>query len=206
MAEVGLPGRRRQHGAGLRSRRRPVHRRAPGDRQDRVHRLDRDRPHGSCRRRAGNLKKVQLELGGKGANIVFDDANLDAAVQRLGVRHLPQPGAGVHRRLAADRCTKRIADEFLERFIALAASIKLGNPLDPDHRDGPADLATASRPRAALCRCRARAGRPSAHRRQGAGRPRARQRLLRRADDRRGRSLQRPGVRRKRCSARSSRC
>ena len=29
---------------------------------------------------AGNLKKVQLELGGKGANIVFDDANLDAAV------------------------------------------------------------------------------------------------------------------------------
>jgi betaine-aldehyde dehydrogenase len=29
---------------------------------------------------AGNLKKVQLELGGKGANIVFDDADLDAAV------------------------------------------------------------------------------------------------------------------------------
>ncbi len=28
----------------------------------------------------GNLKRVQLELGGKGANIVFDDANLDAAV------------------------------------------------------------------------------------------------------------------------------
>src|ERR1700742_4649054 len=29
---------------------------------------------------AGNLKKVQLELGGKGANIVFDDADLMAAV------------------------------------------------------------------------------------------------------------------------------
>jgi acyl-CoA reductase-like NAD-dependent aldehyde dehydrogenase len=29
---------------------------------------------------AGNLKKVQLELGGKGANIVFADANIDAAV------------------------------------------------------------------------------------------------------------------------------
>ena len=29
---------------------------------------------------AGNLKRVQLELGGKGANIVFDDAPLDAAV------------------------------------------------------------------------------------------------------------------------------
>lgn len=29
---------------------------------------------------SGNLKRVQLELGGKGANIVFDDANLEAAV------------------------------------------------------------------------------------------------------------------------------
>ena len=28
----------------------------------------------------GNLKRMQLELGGKGANIVFEDANLDAAV------------------------------------------------------------------------------------------------------------------------------
>src|SRR5215475_6720410 len=28
----------------------------------------------------GNLKRVQLELGGKGANIVFDDADLDAAI------------------------------------------------------------------------------------------------------------------------------
>src|SRR5258707_14734235 len=30
----------------------------------------------------GNLKKVQLELGGKGAKIVFGDANIDAVVQR----------------------------------------------------------------------------------------------------------------------------
>ena len=29
---------------------------------------------------AGNLKRVQLELGGKGPNIVFDDANIGAAV------------------------------------------------------------------------------------------------------------------------------
>src|SRR5919201_2768219 len=29
---------------------------------------------------AGNLKRVQLELGGKGANIVFEDAAIDAAV------------------------------------------------------------------------------------------------------------------------------
>ena len=38
---------------------------------------------------AGNLKKVQLELGGKGANIVFSDANLIAAVNgtAFGIFH-----------------------------------------------------------------------------------------------------------------------
>ena len=79
----------------------------PDDRQDRVHR-HRRRPGGaSCRPVAGNLKKVQLELGGKGANIVFDDANLAAAVNGSAFGHLPQPGPGLHRRLAADRCTRR---------------------------------------------------------------------------------------------------
>ena len=38
---------------------------------------------------SGNLKKVQLELGGKGANIVFGDANIDAVVQgsAFGIFH-----------------------------------------------------------------------------------------------------------------------
>ena len=30
---------------------------------------------------AGNFKRVSLELGGKSANVIFDDANLDAAVK-----------------------------------------------------------------------------------------------------------------------------
>ena len=51
---------------------------------------------------AGNLKRVQLELGGKGANIVFDDAESGRRRQWRRVRHLPQPGAGLHRRFTAD--------------------------------------------------------------------------------------------------------
>ena len=51
---------------------------------------------------AGNLKKVQLELGGKGANIVFDDANSGRGRERLGLGDLPQSGPGLHRRLAPD--------------------------------------------------------------------------------------------------------
>ena len=55
----------------------------PRRRQGRVHRLDRgrqgDRPVG---RRARN-KKVTLELGGKAANIVFDDAPIDQAVEGI---------------------------------------------------------------------------------------------------------------------------
>ena len=52
---------------------------------------------------AGNLKKVSLELGGKSPNVVFDDADLDAAIRRRGQRHLLQPRPVLLRRLAPVR-------------------------------------------------------------------------------------------------------
>ena len=52
---------------------------------------------------AGNLKKVSLELGGKSPNIVFDDADLDAAIPGAAMRHLLQPRPVLLRRLAALR-------------------------------------------------------------------------------------------------------
>ena len=85
---------------------------------------------------AGNLKKVQLELGGKGANIVFDDANLTAAVNGSAWAIFHNQGQAC---IAGSRLMlhERIADEFLERFAALARSIRLGNPLDAATEMGP---------------------------------------------------------------------
>jgi acyl-CoA reductase-like NAD-dependent aldehyde dehydrogenase len=85
---------------------------------------------------AGNLKKVQLELGGKGANIVFEDAPLRAAVNgaAFGIFHNQGQACIAGSRLILHA---RIADEFLEAFLALARSIRIGNPLDRATELGP---------------------------------------------------------------------
>jgi len=85
---------------------------------------------------AGNLKKVQLELGGKGPNIVFDDANLAAAVNGSAWAIFHNQGQAC---IAGSRLMlhEKIADAFLDKFIALAKSIRLGNPLDAATEMGP---------------------------------------------------------------------
>lgn len=85
---------------------------------------------------AGNLKRVQLELGGKGANIVFDDAVLEAAVNGSAFAIFHNQGQAC---IAGSRLLlqETIADEFLNRFLTLAKSIRLGNPLDPSTEMGP---------------------------------------------------------------------
>jgi len=85
---------------------------------------------------AGNLKKVQLELGGKGANIVFDDADLAAAVNGSAWAIFHNQGQAC---IAGSRLVlhERIAEEFLDRFLTLARSIRVGNPLDDATEMGP---------------------------------------------------------------------
>jgi aldehyde dehydrogenase (NAD+) len=85
---------------------------------------------------AGNLKKLQLELGGKGPNIVFDDADLDAAVggSAFGLFHNQGQACIAGTRLLLHAS---IADRFLDAFIALARSIRLGDPMDPRTEMGP---------------------------------------------------------------------
>ena len=85
---------------------------------------------------AGNLKRVQLELGGKGANIVFEDADLGAAVNGSAFAVFHNQGQAC---IAGSRLIlqEKVADAFLERFLALARSIRLGNPLDPGTEMGP---------------------------------------------------------------------
>ncbi len=85
---------------------------------------------------AGNLKKIQLELGGKGPNIVFADAGLRAAVGGSAWAIFHNQGQAC---IAGSRLVlhESVADAFLERFVALAQSIRLGNPLDPSTEMGP---------------------------------------------------------------------
>jgi betaine-aldehyde dehydrogenase len=85
---------------------------------------------------SGNLKKVQLELGGKGANVVFGDANIDAVVQgsAFGIFHNQGQACIAASRLIVH---ESIADDLLERFTSLARSIRIGDPLDPSTEMGP---------------------------------------------------------------------
>jgi acyl-CoA reductase-like NAD-dependent aldehyde dehydrogenase len=83
-----------------------------------------------------NLKRVQLELGGKGANIVFEDADLGAAVNGAAWAIFHNQGQAC---IAGSRLVlhERIADAFLDKFCTLARSIRLGDPLDPQTEMGP---------------------------------------------------------------------
>ncbi len=85
---------------------------------------------------AGNLKRVHLELGGKGANIVFDDADIAAAVQGSAFAIFHNQGQAC---IAGSRLLlhEAIAEEFLERFVALARSIRIGDPRQLDTEMGP---------------------------------------------------------------------
>ncbi len=85
---------------------------------------------------SGNLKRVQLELGGKGANIVFEDASLPAAINGAAFAIFHNQGQAC---IAGSRLLlhESIADAFLDGFLALARSIRLGNPLDLRTEMGP---------------------------------------------------------------------
>lgn len=77
-----------------------------------------------------NLKPVWLETGGKSPNIIFPDADLDAAANMaaFGIFFNQGEVCSANSRLLAHRSIK---DEMVERLRELAIKIKPGNPLDP---------------------------------------------------------------------------
>jgi aldehyde dehydrogenase (NAD+) len=85
---------------------------------------------------AGNLKRVTLELGGKSANIIFPDADIDAAVKAAGSGIFFNTGqvcsAGSRILAHAD-----IYDEVVERLAARAKSMRIGDPLEASTSMGP---------------------------------------------------------------------
>lgn len=85
---------------------------------------------------ASTVKKLALELGGNAPFIVFDDADLDAAVAGATLakfRHSGQTCVTPNRFLVQSG----VYDAFVERFAARAAALKAGNGLLPESDIGP---------------------------------------------------------------------
>lgn len=85
---------------------------------------------------AGNVKKVTLELGGKGANIVLDDADLELAVDGTLFAFLLMSGQACESgtRLLVH---ESIHDRFVEMLVARARTLVLGDPMNPATDLGP---------------------------------------------------------------------
>jgi aldehyde dehydrogenase (NAD+) len=88
------------------------------------------------RQTADTMKRLSFELGGKSPNIVFDDVDLDAAVDgaygaaflNMGQNCCAGSRAYVH---------AKVYDRFVERLSERAAARKVGDPFDPETEHGP---------------------------------------------------------------------
>jgi phenylacetaldehyde dehydrogenase len=85
---------------------------------------------------AGNLKKVSLELGGKSPNIVFADADLEAALKGvfMGIFFCQGEICSAGSRLFVE---DSIYDSFVNKLAELAKGVRLGHGLEPDTKMGP---------------------------------------------------------------------
>lgn len=94
-----------------------------------------------ARNGAETMKHMTMELGGKSPNIVFADANMDAALQAAfwGIFWNKGEVCVAGSRILVER---PIYDEFIEKFAQLAKDAVLGDPLDPKTQIGP--IATQS--------------------------------------------------------------
>jgi phenylacetaldehyde dehydrogenase len=85
---------------------------------------------------ANNLKMVDLELGGKSANIVFEDADLEAAAAtaQSGVWNNSGQVCTAGTRVLVQRS---IHDKFVASMIEASKKIKIGGAFDPETQMGP---------------------------------------------------------------------
>lgn len=82
-----------------------------------------------------HLKRVTLELGGKSPNIVFEDADLDAAVDGslFGIFYNTGQSCEARSRLFVH---ENIYDAFVNKFVEKAKQLKVGDPFDPNTHVG----------------------------------------------------------------------
>lgn len=85
---------------------------------------------------ATHLARVSLELGGKSPNIVFSDADLDAAANGIVAGVFAATGQSC---MAGSRLLvhQAVHDELVDRIVKRASSIRLGDPLDAATEMGP---------------------------------------------------------------------
>jgi aldehyde dehydrogenase (NAD+) len=83
-----------------------------------------------------NLKRVSLELGGKSPNVIFADADLDAAVQGayFGLFFNQGQCCCAGSRLFVE---DKVHDQFVDKLVQRAKAQKLGNPFESDTTQGP---------------------------------------------------------------------
>ena len=151
---------------------------------------------------APSFKKTHLEMGGKNVIMIMDDANLELAVDGCLWGGFGTTG---QRCTAASRVVvhEKVYRSFLDRFVARARALRVGDGLDPATPDGSVGQRGTASHRDEVRRDRP-AGRGHARvRRTPADRRSVRERLLSRADHLRRRRRRRCASRRKRSSARS---
>jgi aminomuconate-semialdehyde/2-hydroxymuconate-6-semialdehyde dehydrogenase len=85
---------------------------------------------------APTLKRVSFELGGKGANLVFADADLANAVD-WSLRAIFLNAGQVCLSGSRLYVQRQVYEEFLDRFVAGAEAMRLGDPLDEATEVGP---------------------------------------------------------------------
>ena len=85
---------------------------------------------------ADNLTRLTLELGGKSAQVVFPDADLDAAANGIIAGVFAATGQTC---MAGSRVVvhESVAEALVEKVVARAKTIKIGDPLDPETEMGP---------------------------------------------------------------------
>ncbi len=88
------------------------------------------------RRAAENVKKIGLELGGKSPNIVFADADFEAAIDGALIGIFAGTGevCSAGSRLLVERS---IHDRFVGELVSRAMAIRVGDPLDEESEMGP---------------------------------------------------------------------
>ena len=107
---------------------------------------------------AGTRKKVTLELGGKAANIVFDDAPIDQAVEGTVNGIFFNQG---HVCCAGSRLLvqESIAEDFLERLRTRMGTLRVGDPLDKNTDIGAINSRRPAQPGHRACGCGGAGGR-----------------------------------------------